>query len=56
MAESIENLLALLRKKGYTPEGTAFTLRLLAGELRVNSKRRAELLSAAEVVCPGSKD
>ena len=56
MAESVENLLALLRKKGYTPEGTAFTLRLLASESRVNSKRRAELLDAAQVICPGSID
>jgi hypothetical protein len=56
MAESVENLLALLRKKGYTPKGTAFTLRLLASELKVNSKRRAELLAAAQVICPGSTD
>jgi len=56
VAESVENLLALLRKKGYTPEGTAFTLRLLAAELKISSKRRAELLNAAEVVCPGSTD
>ena len=56
MAETVENLIVMLRRKGYTPEGIAFTLRLLASELGVRSQRRGELLDAAKVIFPGETD
>jgi hypothetical protein len=56
MAESVENLIVSLRRRGYTPEGIAFTLRLLASELGVKSGRRGELLDAAKVIFPGETD
>jgi hypothetical protein len=56
MTETVENLIVSLRRRGYTPEGIAFTLRLLASESGVRSRRRGELLEAASVVFPGQTD
>lgn len=56
MAESVENLIVSLRRRGYTPEGIAFTLRLLAAEHGSKAERRDELLEAANVVFQGQTD
>ncbi len=56
MAESVENLIVSLRRRGYTPEGIAFTLRLLAAEHGNRAGRRRELLEAANVVFAGQTD
>lgn len=56
MPETVENLIVSLRRRGYTPEGIAFTLRLMAAEHGNRALRRRDLLEAANIVFPGETD